>query len=179
MLFTYASEKQRTAIQQHHSTHALVPSKVHSLFMQLQDTESLIYVTFVYTSQEPAASINLIGCGCGCRWWWCGGVCYVCLQSERLPRRRLFWGAFREVQKYLMPVGTSAPSYFWCLIFNCCGGPAWPVWKGKKNMKRTEAVMFGGPRGLSSVPRNVSNLSAGAGTAAVRVALRARLLPGA
>ena len=55
------------------------------------------------------------------------------------------------------------------------GGP-WPIWKGEKNMERIEAVMLGGPRDLSSVPRNVPSLSPGDDTAAMRVALRARLL---
>ena len=51
-------------------------------------------MTFAYTSQERAVSIDLLGWGCRF-----GGVCYVHLQAGRLPRRQLFWGVFREVQR--------------------------------------------------------------------------------
>lgn len=43
-------------------------------------------------------------------------------------------------------------------------------------MERTQAVMFGGPRNLSSAPRDVPSLWPGDDTAVVRVTLSAQLL---
>ena len=72
-------------------------------------------------------------------WWWCL-VCYARLQAERLSRRQLFWGVFREVQKLPMTVGDFCT--YWrsllaiilvCAVLDYCEAMAQPCKREKRD----------------------------------------------